>query len=634
MADDHKFSKPVDHAGSVHTHGFGFGRGPGRPGGGPMAGFMGPKVKAKDTKGTLLRLWRYLSRQSLQLVLAFLLVFASSLVGLLGPLFIGKGIDAMTNGGAGVDFGRLLVVARVLLSIYLVSSVASWFQNYVMVNVSQRTVRDLRKDLFAKLQRLPVRYFDSHTHGELMSRLANDVENVSNTLTQSTTQVFSSVITVVGSLTAMLLLSPLLTLLSLVAIPIGIILTKKIAEHTREFFMAQQRALGQLNGFIEETITGQRVVKAFCREEEVIASFSAVNDQLRQAGIRAHVFSGIIPPLMNVINNLSYALVAGAGGLLAVKGIVTLGVIASFINYSKQFARPINEIANQVNMLQAAMAGAERVFEVLDETEEKEDAHDALPITNVQGEVVFHDVSFGYVENVPVLQDVNIVAQPGQTIALVGPTGAGKTTIVNLLMRFYDVDAGSITIDGRDIRMLKKDDLRSSLGIVLQDTYLFSGTVRENIRYGRLTATDAEVEDAARLANADVFIRRLPQGYDTVLSAEGGNLSQGQRQLLTIARAILADPAILILDEATSSVDTRTEMNIQAAMLSLMRGRTSFVIAHRLSTIQEAQEILVIDGGRIIERGTHAGLMAQKGFYYRLYASQFRRHAELGEVPA
>lgn len=600
---------------------------PGRGGRGPM-GMMGPKEKAKDARGTLRRLWRYLGRQKWGLLLSFLLVIGSSLVSLISPFYIGRGIDAMVHGPGAVDFGRLRSVIAAMLGIFAISASSSWLQNYVMVGISQRTVHDMRRDLFDKLQRLPLRFFDGHTHGEIMSRLANDVENVSNTLTSSTTQVFSSIISITGSLTAMILLSPLLTVVSLVTIPLGIVLTRLIITKTRQFFLDQQRELGNLNGYIEEMVTGHRVVKAFNREPETSACFRDINTRLRDVSIKAQVYSGIIPPLMNVMNNLSYALVAGAGGWLAVQSRITIGVIASFLNYSRQFARPINGLANQINMLQAAIAGAERVFEIMDEPDEMPDVPNAQ-MPEVQGDVCFDDVWFGYAPDVPVLKEITLHANPGQTIALVGPTGAGKTTVVNLLMRFYDVDAGSVAIDGRDVRNLKKDGLRKSLGMVLQDTYLFSGTVKENIRYGRLDATDEEVQAAAAMANADPFIQRLPEGYDTVLTSDGGNLSQGQRQLLTIARAILADPAILILDEATSSVDTRTEIHIQRAMLSLMEGRTTFVIAHRLSTIREADEILVINGGRIIERGTHDELLKARGFYFELHDTQFTRNRQV-----
>jgi len=406
-----------------------------------------------------------------------------------------------------------------------------------------------------------------------------------------------------------------------------VFLNSAVAMQTRQGFREQQKTLGELNGIIEETITGQRVVKAFVREQAAMATFEVANRKLQRVATRAEIFAGFVGPMMNLVNNLGFAIIAGAGGWMALRGLATVGNIASFINYAREFGRPLNEIAQLYAHIQGAIAGAERVFEVLDEMPELADAPDAWPLEQVRGDVIFQDVCFGYEPDVPVLQEVSFHAEPGQTIALVGPTGAGKTTIVNLLTRFYDINSGRIAVDGKDIRQVKKADLRRQLGIVLQDTFLFSATVMENIRYGRLDATDEEVMAAARLANADPFIRRLPQGYQTVLSERGSNLSQGQRQLLAIARAILADPGILILDEATSSVDTRTEKHIQEAMLRLMEGRTSFVIAHRLSTIRDADQILVINGGRIIERGTHEELLAQRGFYHHLYMSQFKGKA-------
>ena len=584
--------------------------------GGRHRGLLGPGGKARDFKGTFRRLWFFLGKQKRELIVVFLLVLTSSALSLMGPYFIGRGIDAMAGGRGAVDFQRLWQIALSLLLIYSISALFTWLQTYLMAAVSQNTVRQLREELFAKLQTLPLVYFDARPHGELMSRLTNDVEVINNTLNQSITQFFSSTITVLGSLGMMIWLSPLLTGLSLVSIPLGIFLTAKIAAHTRKYFGAQQTQLGQLNGYIEETITGQRIVKAFSRERRAQEEFDQLNNNLRDVGIRAQIFSGLIPPLMLVVNNLSFALVAGSGGWLAIKGSLSVGVIASFLNYSRQFARPINELANQFNLIQSGLAGAERVFEIMDEeAEAKDGAH--RPDT-ILGEVEFQDVSFGYRAGEPVLKKVNLQARPGQRIALVGPTGAGKTTIINLLTRFYEVDTGSILLDGQEIKTMSKDRLRESLGVVLQDAYLFSDTVRENIRYGRLAASDEQVEEAAKMANAHGFIQRLPQGYDTILSEEGGNLSQGQRQLLTIARAILADPAILILDEATSSVDTRTEMHLQEAMEKLMQGRTSFIIAHRLSTIRDADEILVINHGEIIERGTHDELLEARGFYHNL----------------
>ncbi|MFA6807878.1 MAG: ABC transporter ATP-binding protein [Eubacteriales bacterium] len=601
----------------------GFGRGPG--GHGHMSGMMGPKVKTKDAKGTMKKLWKYFAKQKGQYLLVIILVLGSTLLSLVGPLLIGYGVDVLTAGKGLVDFNKLFTILIWMGLAYLLSALMNWVQIYVMVGVAQDTVWQIRTDLFAKIQTLPLKFFDSRLHGDIMSRLTNDVENINNTLSQSATQLIASIITVLGTMGMMLYLSPVLTLISLIAFPLGMYISLKIAGNSRKYFAGQQKELGMLNGFIEETISGQKVVKTFCREEKSLETFSEDNQKLKKVGIKAQIFSGFIMPVMSVVNNINFAIVAAVGGWMSVKGMITVGVIASFLNYTRQFSRPINEIANQFNMIQSGLAGAERVFEIMDEKPEFEDNAGAPEITKVAGDVNFNNVSFGYKKGITVLKGVNIVARAGQTIALVGPTGAGKTTIVNLLTRFYDIDEGTITVDGKDIRTVEKDSLRKCLGIVLQDTYLFSDTVRENIRYGRLESSDVEVENAARIANADSFILRLPEGYDTVLTEDGMNLSQGQRQLLTIARAILANPAILILDEATSSVDTRTEMNIQKAMLSLMKGRTSFVIAHRLSTIRDADEILVVNGGEIIERGTHKELLEAEGFYFDLHSSQQRK---------
>lgn len=595
-----------------------------RPGGGPGGGMFAQKVRAKDANKTMRRLWSYLNNQKKMLIATFMMVALSSVFQLTGPFLIGRAIDKYI---IPKDFNGLFNIVMIMILVYALGALSTLLQNYIMVGISQETVRNLRQDLFHKLQSLPLSFFDSRPHGELMSRLTNDVDNVNNTLNQSITSIFSSFLTFAGTLCMMLYLSPLLTVITMVIIPAMFFITRKISGRTRKLFKEQQEALGNINGFIEETISGQKVVKVFNREEKGICEFEKYNKTLKKVGIKAQIFSGTIGPTMNLLNNTGFALVAGAGGWLGVKGIISVGVIASFTNYVKQFTRPLNELANQYNMIQSAIAGAERVFEVLDEEPEPRDEATAVELKNIIGEVKFEDVHFSYKKDNPILKDVNVNVKPGQTIALVGPTGAGKTTIVNLLTRFYDLDKGAILVDGHDIRKVKRNSLRSSLGIVLQDTYLFSDTVRENIRYGRLDATDEEVEQAARMANAEQFILRLPDGYDTVLSEDGGNLSQGQRQLLSIARAILADPAILILDEATSSVDTRTELHIQEAMLNLMKGRTSFVIAHRLSTIREADLILVINGGEIIERGNHEELLAEKGFYYNLYNSQFRREA-------
>ena len=587
---------------------------------------MRPKERAKDIRGTVLRLWRYLKKQGWGLGIIVVLVSISSGLGLLGPYLMGKAIDDFILKNDIPGLGRLLML---MLGVYAVGASINWVEAYLMSAVAQRTVRDLRNDLFAKLQTLSLRFFDQRTHGELMSRLANDVENVSNVLNGSITQLISSVLSLVGVAVMMFVINARLALVSIITLPLMMVLSNTIARYTRRGFREQQEYLGDLNGIIEETITGQHVVKAYVREQAVIEEFGKVNVKLRKAASRAQIFAGTLGPISNFVNNTGFAIVAGAGGWMAVQGMATVGTIAAFINYARQFSMPLNQIANLYNSIQSAIAGAERVFAILDETPELIDAPDAIPLTNIRGDVVFSDVCFGYNPETPVLKHISLHARRGQTIALVGPTGAGKTTIVNLLTRFYDIDSGSITVDGIDIRQLKMADLRRELGIVLQDTYLFADTVMENIRYGRLDATDDEVIAAAKLANADQFIHRLPEGYQTQLSERAGNISQGQRQLLAIARAILADPSILILDEATSSVDTRTEKNIQEAMLRLMEGRTSFVIAHRLSTIRDADAILVINDGEIIERGTHEALLAQQGFYYHLYMSQFKGQHEV-----
>lgn len=599
------------------------GHGPMGMGGGPGARGMMPKVRPKQLGPTLKRLWRYIGRQRGGLVTVFILTALSTGFALIGPYLLGRAIDQYIMPR---NYDGLVWLCLTLLGVYVLSAIMSWIQAYVMAGVSQRTVRELRRDMFEHLQKLPLRFFDSRTHGELMSRTTNDIENVSNSLNQSVTQLINSLLTIVGALSLMLSLSVWLTIVSMLTIPLTMVVTAAIAKRTRKHFSAQQKHLGELNGYIEETVTGQKVVKSFNREQEALKQFQTHNESLRKVGIKAQILSGMMGPVNNVINNASFALIAAIGGWMAIGGYTTIGIVVSFLNYSRQFTRPINDLANQFNMIQSAIAGAERVFEVLDSSTEYENDRTALAAGSpIRGEVRFEDVTFSYKEGVPVLKDVTLTAKPGDTIALVGPTGAGKTTIVNLLTRFYDIDKGSITVDGRNIRELDKSNLREQLGIVLQDAYLFSDTIRENIRYGRLDVTDEQIEAAAKLANADTFIRKLPGGYDTMLTAEGSNLSQGQRQLITIARAILADPAILILDEATSSVDTRTEMHIQEAMKSLMQGRTSFVIAHRLSTIREADQILVINGGEIIERGTHQELLERRGFYYELYTSQFKR---------
>lgn len=583
-----------------------------------------PVEKPKNFKGTIRRLWSYFAAEQLGLILLFGLVVISAGIGLAIPYLIGLAIDGMSANVGEVNIGFLQVIVIVLFLAYLIDGMNHFFQGWIMAGVSQRIVRSLRNSLFNKLHQLPLSYFDFRTHGEIMSRLTNDIENVSSTIAQSTTQLMSSALIIAGSLLMMIILSPLLTVASVITIPLVLLVTKIIAKKTRVLFKEQQRHLGRLNGHIEEMISGISVVKAFNHEHKVIQEFDQINDDLCDVGIKAQIWSGFIMPMMNVINNIGFTMVAGVGGILAIRNLITIGIIASFLAYSRQFVRPLNEIASIFNTLQSAVAGAERVFEVHDQIEEPMDHPKAIDVENPKGHIVFDKVSFQYQANTPTLKNISFEVEAGTSIALVGPTGAGKTTIVNLLTRFYDVDGGQIFLDGLDIRNYTRDSLRKTFGIVLQDTCLFSGTIKDNIKYGRLEASDQEVEAAAILANADVFIKRLPKGYDSMLSESGNNLSQGQRQLLAIARAILSNPPILILDEATSNVDTRTEMQIQGAMLKLMKGRTSFIIAHRLSTIRDANTILVIDHGEIVERGNHESLMKKKGIYYNLYDSQFK----------
>ncbi len=593
-------------------------------GGGGHHGMQRQIVRARDARGSFLRLLRALRGRTLWFLVIFVLVISGTCLALLSPLFLGRAIDALkvVKHDVPVDMDVLRRMLLLLLLVYVGNTVVSFLQGWLSAKISQDTVCELRRELFAKLQTLPLTFFDGRTHGEILSRMTNDIEMVAQVLSRGVVNFFGSVITLLGALVSMLLLSGRLTLTAMVTVPFCFLLTKVVAKRIRAYFLAQQTMLGLLNGHIEEIISAQKTVKAFNHEEQAIADFAILNQELRRTGIRARILSGIVPPLMNLLNNIGYALLAGYGGWLATQGDITIGVIAAFIQYTRQFSRPLNEIANQYNDIQSALAGAERVFAMMDEEPEPADAADVQPLAAVRGELSFETLYFSYKDGEPVLRDFTLRVQPGQKIALVGSTGAGKTTVVSLLMRFYEPQQGRICLDGVPITQLPRQSLRQAMAMVLQDTQLFSGTVRDNIRYGRLESSDAEVEAAARTAGADAFICRLPQGYDTILSENGGNLSQGQRQLLSIARAVLADPPVLILDEATSNVDTRTEMCVQRAMIHLMKGRTCLVIAHRLSTIRDADVILVMAGGRIVERGARRELLALRGAYWQLEQSQ------------
>ncbi|QUH19216.1 ABC transporter ATP-binding protein [Alkaliphilus sp. B6464] len=605
-----------------------------RPGGGHGRGpVMGmPTEKAKDFKGTLKRLLSYLKPFRLQLTIVMLTAILSTGFSILSPKIMGKATTKLFEGtmkriegvaGVSIDFDYILRILFILGTLYIVSAVFSYIQQLIMATVAQKTVYNMRNDVNDKLSRLPLKFFDSHTHGEILSRITNDVDNISNTLQQSITQLITSLITLVGIVVMMLTISPTMTLILVVTLPLYVLVTKSVAKRSQKYFLQQQKTLGELNGHIEEMYTGHKIVKAFSREEKSIEHFDKINETLYDAGWKAQFISGVIMPLMSFVNNIGYVIISVVGGILAIKNAIQIGDVQAFIQYSRQFTQPIVQTANIANILQSTIASAERVFELLDEVEEIPDREDSMVIKMPKGEVAFRNVKFGYKEEEPLIEDMNIDVKPGQTIAIVGPTGAGKTTLVNLLMRFYEIGEGKITVDGFDIRDLNRGHLRSIFGMVLQDTWLFNGTIKDNIAYGRKDATDEEIVRAAKAAHADYFIRTLPDGYETILGEEASNISQGQKQLLTIARAILADPAILILDEATSSVDTRTEVYIQKAMNTLMEGRTSFVIAHRLSTIREADLILVMNEGSIIEKGNHKELLAQQGFYAELYNSQF-----------
>jgi ATP-binding cassette subfamily B protein len=577
--------------------------------------------KAQDSRRALARLAAYLSPYKFALALVLGMVLIYILLGLLEPYLIGRAIDQYISTK---QLDGLSQLAILLLIAYVLDNGLQAASSWVMASISQDALRNLRRDLFGHLQKLSIAFFDQHTAGELMSRLTNDIDAINQAVSQNVVSLIASVLSLVGIVLAMFVLNPYLAISAILVVPIMFWFTQFIARYTRKGFRELQKELGEINGVMEESISGQRVVKAFRRSETAIERFRASNEKVYKAGVYANTYALMLMPLTWVLGNFFIIVLVGLGGYLALKGLATVGMIATFVGYAQNFIHPLRQLANMYNSIQAALAGAERVFEIMDTPAEVDRASDSPLPAPVKGEVRFTDVSFGYRPDTPIIKNMTLEAKAGQTIALVGPTGAGKTTIINLLTRFYEINRGSITIDGHDIRDISKDDLRKKLGIVLQDTFLFADTVMENIRYGRLEATDEECIEAAKLADADHFIHQLPQGYQTRLSERASNLSQGQRQLLSIARAILADPSILILDEATSSVDTRTEARIQKSLLRLMEGRTSFVIAHRLSTIRDADNVIVIRDGEIVEQGTHQQLLEAKGFFHKLYMSQFK----------
>jgi ATP-binding cassette, subfamily B, multidrug efflux pump len=583
-------------------------------------GLSGPVVKAKDWKGTIRRIWLYMEKQKAALIASILFVVVSTLLSLLGPYMIGVIIDEYI---IPKDIAGTLRFLVFLTAVYSVTALFTWLQSFMMVRVSIQTIRNLRQDLFNKFQTLSLRFFDKRTHGDLMSRVTNDIDSLNSALSQSIIQIFSSILMLIGVTIAMFSLNWVLAIVALLVIPLIIFTTKKLITYSSSHFIKRQRDLGELNGFIEESISGNEVVTLFGKEGKMNQQFSEVNERLRQSAMDADTVSGYLGPVNNFINNLGLCLIIAIGAVMTVQELASVGIIAAFVTYSRQFFRPIAQLSNLLNMFQSAIAGAERVFEIMDETPDLVDKENAIVVNSFKGEVEFSHVHFGYEKDVPILKNIDFRVKSGEKIALVGPTGSGKTTIINLLMRFYDVTAGVIKLDGRDIRDYQISGLRTKVGIVLQDTFLFSGSIMENIRYGRLEATDEEVIAAAKMASAHQYIKHLPEGYHTPITSGGYSLSQGQRQLLAIARAILADSDVLILDEATSSIDTTTEIEIQKGINQLTKGRTSFIIAHRLKTIENADRILVIHQGEIIESGTHQELLQKKGFYFNMYDSQF-----------
>jgi len=598
-----------------------------RMGRGPQR-FM-PGEKPKNAKGTLMRIIKIYMRWAKTIFLAMLLTAVSSLISVAIPYYVGKTFDAFDMAAVKVDTGLLMRYLLIIAALYGVNCLIASVNGVITLKVSQKLVYTLRKEIFDKMQRLPLGFYDTRSHGDTMSRITNDVDNISSTIAQTTTQLISSILTLIGSFVVMIRLNLILTLVVLLCIPLVTILTRVISSHSRSHFLAQQYNLGLMNGIIEENILGLKMVKAFGKQQDVLEQFREINEKLSESGTKAHTWAGFMMPLMNVINNLIFTVTAITGGILSVGYGLPIGTVVSFLSYSKQFSQPLNSIAGMFNTIQSALAGAERVFELLDSEEETADSEDAVDIEHPDGEVAFENVCFSYNKTSPILKNVSFHVKPGEVVALVGETGAGKTTIVNLLMRFYDADSGRILIDNIPVTDLKRNSLRKCFSVVLQDTCLFTGTIMDNIRYSQTHATDEQVIQAAKIARAHDFISKLPKGYYTMVSGAVDSLSQGQRQLIAIARAVLCNSPILILDEATSSVDTKTEKDIQRALLSLMKNRTSFLIAHRLSTIRDADRILVISNGEIIESGNHESLMKQRGQYYKMVVSQMGNAASL-----